>query len=211
MVDERRKSRPEPPRGPGCGEVDGRPARAPTGPAQPRRRRFQAGPPLGPAAKWGGASRAPGITPTAAPRPHGAERRRAGRRAGDPARARGARGAKRRGAGRAPGRVSPAAAPRSRGAKRRRAGRRAGDPDPGPRGPGCEAARRGPRAGEIPGGGAARSWSEAKTGRPRAGPRRPNRNGGEACQRSVQRANNGWGKGCLASNVANRAEKCGYG
>ena len=44
MVDERRKSRPEPPRGPGCGEVDGRPARAPTGPAQPRRRRVRAGP-----------------------------------------------------------------------------------------------------------------------------------------------------------------------
>ena len=44
MVSERQKSRPEPPRGPGCGEVGGRPARAPTGPARPRHRRFRTGP-----------------------------------------------------------------------------------------------------------------------------------------------------------------------
>ena len=44
MVNERQKSRPEPPRGPGCGEVGGRPARAPTGPARPRHRRFRTGP-----------------------------------------------------------------------------------------------------------------------------------------------------------------------
>ena len=44
MVSERQKSRPEPPRGPGCGEVGGRPARAPTGSARPRHRRFRTGP-----------------------------------------------------------------------------------------------------------------------------------------------------------------------
>jgi hypothetical protein len=162
MVDERRKSRPEPPRGPGCGEVDGRPARAPTGPAQPRRRRFQAGPPLGPAAKWGGASRAPGITPTAAPRPHGAERRRAGRRAGDPDRARGARGAKRRGAGRAPGRVSPAAAPRSHGASE----------DEPAGGPAIRNRARGARAAKRRGAGRAPGRSPAAAPRARGAKRR---------------------------------------
>ena len=197
MVDERRKSRPEPPRGPGCGEVDGRPARAPTGPAQPRRRRFQAGPPLGPAAKWGGASRAPGITPTAAPRPHGAERRRAGRRAGDPAPARGARGTKRRGAGRAPGRVSPAAAPRSHGASEDEP---AGGPAIRNRARGARAAKR-RGAGRAPGRSPAarralaeRSGDGPAAGRPEKARLSPRK---ESCKESVQRAKKNWvGQGC---------------
>jgi hypothetical protein len=69
-------------------------------------------------------------------------------------------------------------------------------------------ARHGPRAGEIPGGGAARSRSGAETGRPAGRPekaRLSSRN--ESCKESVPRARNTLGgAGVLARHAANRAE-----
>jgi hypothetical protein len=59
-----------------------------------------------------------------------------------------------------------------RGAERRLEGDR--EIRPGPPGPGCGAARGGPRAGENPGGGAARSRSGAETGRPAGRPQKAN-------------------------------------
>ena len=148
MVDERRKSRPEPPRGPGMRRSRRSPRAGPNRARAAKASEVPSRAPLGPAAKWGGASRAPGRAPTAAPRPHGAERRRAGRRAGDPGP--GPRGpgceAARRGPRTGEGIPGGGAALSRSGAKTSRpAGRRSG---PGPAGPGlrsgeARAARRG--------------------------------------------------------------------
>ncbi len=123
----------------------------------------------------------------------------AGRRSGEPDPGPWAREAERRVAARAPGRRSPAAAPRARG-------ERTGS---GPTGPGCVAARSGPRAGaRLPGGGAARSWSVAETGRPAGRPEKAGlaRRTGPARVSAEGPAKQQGGAGVLARHVANRAE-----